>query len=470
MASWFIRLLNFKRGEMPLALLSAAFFFCLLCGYFFLRPVRDAMGVSRGMDELRWLFIVTSITALVFVIAFGGIVSRLNRSRFIPIAYLFVIACLVIFSGLLVFDAATGGGLIGSDAQTPTSRVVGYTFYVWLSVINLFATSVFWAFMVDIFDVDQGKRLFPFIGIGGTLGGLIGGFATRHIAGMTESIYLPAILMIIGAALFAIAIMIMLELDRAAIRSGHSQLNQEKTSVEANPVQVAGGSVDREKIGGHAIDGLVAVVKSPYLIGIGAYIVMMAIANTMIYFTQANLVLKTSDGFSEFISTFALFDILAQAATLLTQMFVTTHLIRKLGVGMTLAVLPLVTTAGFTLLAIWPTIGVMAVFQALHRATRYAVSRPARETLFGVVPAAEKYKAKPIIDVFLYRGGDVAGAGIDGLLRTLGLSLSWLAAATVPIAGAWAVLSFALGRTQERKASLLIHKETGLEEEGTIHA
>ncbi len=459
MAAWLNRLFNFKRGELPLALLSAAFFFCLLCGYFFLRPVRDAMGVSRGMGELRWLFIVTSISALVFVIAFGGVVSRLNRRRFIPIAYSFVIVCLLLFASLLVFDGATGGGLIGSDAQTNTSRIIGYTFYVWLSFINLFATSIFWAFMVDIFDVDQGKRLFPFIGIGGTLGGLVGGYTTRQIAGMTDSVYLPAGLMLTGATLFALAILIMLILDRAAFRSSHSKLGASAGLEETIPVVHA-------TIGGHALDGVVAVAKSPYLLGIGGYIIMMAISNTMIYFTQANLVLNESDNFSEFISNFALFDVLAQTATLITQMFITTHLIRKLGVGFTLAVLPLVTTAGFAILAFWPTLGVMAIFQALHRATRYAVSRPARETLFSVVPASEKYKAKPIIDVFLYRGGDVAGAGIDGLFRTLGLGLSWLAAATVPIAGAWGLLSFALGRTQGRKAGLLPSGGDGPDEEG----
>ncbi len=182
---------------------------------------------------------------------------------------------------------------------------------------------------------------------------------------------------------------------------------------------------------------------------------LISISNTLIYFTQASLVLQDADSFSGFITRFALFDVLAQSATLLTQMFITTHLIRRLGVGWTLSILPLVTMAGFTVLAIWPTIGVMAIFQALHRATRYAISRPARETLFSVVPASDKYKAKPVVDVFLYRGGDVAGAGIDGLLRTLGLSMTWLAAATVPMAGAWCALSLGLGLAQGRKAQQL---------------
>ncbi|NNF28701.1 MAG: MFS transporter, partial [Gemmatimonadetes bacterium] len=188
-----------RRGELPLALLSALFFFLILCGYFFLRPVREAMGVSGGMGQLRWLFIVTSIVSLIFVLAFGGVVARTNRRKFIPIAYLFVIVCLILFSGLLIWDAAAGGGVIGSDAETSLARWVAYTFFVWLSVINLFSTSVFWSFMVDIFDVDQGKRMFAFIGIGGTLGALVGGWATSWVGGRTESVYLPAGLMLAGA-------------------------------------------------------------------------------------------------------------------------------------------------------------------------------------------------------------------------------------------------------------------------------
>ena len=110
------RLMNFRRGELPLGVQAALFYFCVLCGYFFLRPVRDAMGVSRGMDELRWLFVVTSISSLVVVLLFGGVVSKLDRRKFIPIGYLFVIACLSAFSALLIFDAGGGGGLIGTDA------------------------------------------------------------------------------------------------------------------------------------------------------------------------------------------------------------------------------------------------------------------------------------------------------------------------------------------------------------------
>ena len=441
------RALNIKKEELPLALLSALFFFCVLCGYYFLRPVRDAMGVSRGMDDLRWLFVGTSVVSLGIVLAFGGVVARTNRRRFIPVAYLFVILCLFVFSGMLIADAAAGGGLIGTDAETSVARYVGYVFFVWLSAINLFVTSVFWAFMVDIFDVDQGKRMFAFIGIGGTLGALVGGWATTTISDMTESVYLPAGLMLIGATLFGAAIMVMLTLDRRASASDHSRLSAAVT--DSGSTDASGASPGQ--IGGTFWEGAKAVATSPYLLGIGGFIVLMAIANTIIYFTQANVIFENTDTFSQRVAGFAQFDMLAQIATLFTQIFVTTQVIKRIGVGWTLAVLPLVTLAGFAALAIWPLYGVMAIFQAVHRATRYAVSRPSRETLFSVVSPSEKYKAKPVVDVFVYRGGDVAGAGVDGMFAAMGMTLAAVAAATVPVAAVWTMLCVGLGRAQQRK-------------------
>ena len=447
------RFLNMKRGELPLAVMSALFFFLVLCGYFFLRPVREAMGVARGMDELRWLFAVTSVGSLGVVLAFGGMVGRLNRRRFIPAAYLFVIACLIGFAALLIQDVRSGGGFIGTDSETGVARGVGYTFYVWLSVINLFTTSVFWAFMVDIFDVDQGKRMFAFVGIGGTLGAIAGGWATNFISGQTESAYLPAGLMLIGAGFFSVAIAVMLTLDKIAVRSDASRLVSATVAASAGSVPGERGGDGGGEIGGTFWDGLRAVLTSPYLLGVGLWVVFMAVSNTLIYFTQANIVLTDSDTFSQLVGNFAQFDYVAQVATLITQIFITTHVIRKLGVGWTLAILPLVTLAGFVVLAVWPVYGVMLIFQALHRATRYAISRPSRETLFSVVTPSEKYKAKPIVDVFLYRGGDLAGAGIDGLFAVLGLTLAWVAMSTAPLAGMWIALSVGLGRAQARRVA-----------------
>ena len=445
------RIINMKRGEFALAAMSALFFFVILCGYFFLRPVREAMGVARGMDELRWLFAINCFVSLGAVLAFGGVVARTNRRRFIPVAYLFVIVCLIGFAALLIQDVRTGGGLIGTDTQTALSRGVGYSFYIWLTVINLFTTSVFWAFMVDIFDVDQGKRMFAFIGIGGTLGAIAGSWATNLISSLTESPYLPAGLMLIGAAFFAMAIAVMLGLERMAVRSDASAMEAVGSGTAGDGADDGEGKGGADVIGGNFWDGARAVVTSPYLLGVGMWVVFMAVSNTLIYFTQANIILGDSDTFSQLLGNFALFDNLAQIATLITQIFITTHVIRKLGVGWTLAILPLVTMAGFAVLAVWPVYGVMLIFQAVHRATRYAISRPSRETLFSVVTPSEKYKAKPVVDVFLYRGGDLAGAGIDGLFALLGLTLVWLAVSTGPLGAMWIALSIGLGRAQARK-------------------
>ncbi len=444
------RIINMKRGELPLAAMSALFFFVILCGYFFLRPVREAMGVARGMDELRWLFAINCFASLGAVLAFGGVVARTNRRRFIPVAYLFVIVCLIGFAALLIQDVRSGGGLIGTDAQTALSRGVGYSFYIWLTVINLFTTSVFWAFMVDIFNVDQGKRMFAFIGIGGTLGAICGSWWTTVISNWTESPYLPAGLMLIGAAFFAVAIAVMLMLERMAVQSDASAMEALGSGAGAGDGS-GDGAGDDGVIGGTFWDGARAVMTSPYLLGVGLWVVFMAVSNTLIYFTQANIILGDSDTFSQLLGNFALFDWMAQTATLITQIFITTHVIRKLGVGWTLAILPVVTLAGFAVLAVWPIYGVMLIFQAVHRATRYAISRPSRETLFSVVTPSEKYKAKPVVDVFLYRGGDLAGAGIDGAFALLGLTLVWVAVSTGPLAAMWIMLSVGLGRAQARK-------------------
>lgn len=416
----------------------------MLCGYFCLRPVREALGVSRGMDDLRWLFVGSSIGSLVVVLAFGGIVNRFDRRRFVPLAYLFVIACLVVFASLLIADAWRGGGLVGTDTGTAFSLAVGYTFFVWLSVVNLFINSVFWAFMVDLYDLDQGKRMFAFIGVGGTLGAIAGSTIAETVAGMTDSAYLPAGLMLGGAALFGCAIVIMLVLDRMAGASAHSRLGKHDERV-AHPHAVPASQPQPR-----FWDGVTALASSPYLLGVALFIMLLTVSNTLLYFTQAHVVLERADTFSERLGSFAQLNMLTQTMALLTQVFITTHLIKRLGVGWTLSVMPLMLVAGFAVLALWPIFAVFALFQALFRAAEYATTRPARETLFSVIPATQKYKAKPLIDVFIYRFGDLAGVGIERALATLGAGLTAVAVAAVPLAAVWAALALALGRAQQR--------------------
>jgi len=422
-----------RPGEWGALLLSGAFFFLLLFGYFLLRPVREAMGVERSMGDLRWLFGVTCVVSLGAAVLFGGLVSRFDRARFISWAFRGVIACVVAFAGVRVVL----GGLLDGGMQLWS----GYVFYVWLSVVNVFMTSVFWAFMADVWRLEQGKRLYAAIGVGGTLGALLGSVFAWQLVGVIGA---PA-QMLIAAGLFEGAVRVMRVLDRRSTR-GAGEL------VSSRP----------GAMGGSWVEGVRAVARSPYLLGVGAYIVLMAVSSTLIYFTQAELVTDAEDELVGRIALFGQLDMWTQAATLFVQLFVTGHLMKRAGVAVTLGVLPVVTVLGFAALAVvgtregvesWQIFAVFAAFNAVHRATRYAVARPARETLFSVVSERDKYKAKPVVDVFLYRGGDVAGVGVSAGLAALALGLGGMAMAAAPLGVVWVIVSVGLARGQSWRAS-----------------
>lgn len=416
--------------------MSAACFFFLLFGYFLLRPLREAMGVQRSMGDLRWLFVTTCVVSLAATVAFGGVVSRMDRARFIAVAFR------VVMLGLAGFAVAP---LLVSESH----RVyVGYAFYVGLSVVNLFLVSVFWALMADVWSLAQGKRLFAPIGVGGTLGALLGSNFVWWLAERIET----WVQIVIAMVAFEIAVRLVGGIDRIERRR--------REAIETQSPQRRDGG-DARAVGGGWIDGAAALLRSPYLLGIGLYIALLAVSNTLIYFTQARLVRDASDELNERVALFAQLDTWTQLATLLVQLFVTARLIRGLGIGLTLALLPMVTLVGFAGLAWvesvpgvegWRVFAVFAIFNAMHRATRYAVSRPARETLFSVVPENEKYKAKPIVDVFLYRGGDVAGVGVEKAVAGLSLGLMGMAMTAAPLAVLWGGLSAALAVAQQRRA------------------
>ncbi len=423
-------------GEWGRVALSGGCFFFLLFGYFLLRPIREAMGVQRSMGDLRWLFLITCGVSLIVTLAFGGVVSRMDRKRFISLAYRAVMVCLLGF--IVAQQVLVGDRLVYS----------GYVFYVWLSVVNLFITSVFWAFMADVWRLEQGKRLYATIGIGGTLGAILG---ANFVWWLAE--HIPTWVQIsIAIVAFELAVQCVRILDGYDRTRVQERVIDASTGEQRNP--------DPELIGGSWWDGVRTMVRSPYLMGIGLYIAFVAISSTLIYFTQANLVTRASDELNERIALFAQIDLWTQVATLLVQLFVTAHIIKRLGIGVALSLLPVLTCVGFVALAWvnriegiepWQVFAVFTVFTALHRATRYAVIRPARETLFSVVPKEEKYKAKPIVDVFLYRGGDVAGTGVERAIMGAGLGLMGMALVAAPLAVVWGGLAFALAMAQHKR-------------------
>jgi ATP:ADP antiporter, AAA family len=327
---------------------------------------------------------------------------------------------------------------------------VGRVFFVWVSVFNLFVVSVFWSFMTDVFRTDQAKRLFGFIAVGGTLGAICGGQVT---ASLVRPIGTASLLFISAAALEGAAWCV--RFFPAEFNASHPERSEEsltREDVRQNERSLAGSAArddSAEKpVGGSLWAGFTHVVRSPYLLGICGFILLHAITATLIYFQQADL---TAHQFTDRAARTAFFARLDQAVNILTivvQVFLTGRLLKWLGVGLTLAVLPLINIIGFTTMGMLPIISLLAVFQTLRRAGDYAVARPSREVLFTVLRREDKYKAKNFIDTFVYRAGDQIGAWSFPLLTWLGLGFTGISFVAAPLAALWGVLSLWLGRKQ----------------------
>ncbi len=416
---WISRAAPVRPGEIQALLWSFAYFFCLLAGYYVLRPLRDEMGIAGGVRNLQWLFTATFVTMLAVVPVYGAVVARLPRRRFVPIVYQFFVANIVLFWLLLTLDVE----------RTIVARV----FFVWISVFNLFAVSVFWSFMADLFTAEQGKRLFGFIAAGGTAGALAGPALTVWLSLPLG----PANLLLVAALLLEAAILCARRLEAAAAGSGS------ETAVPAGPAGLGGGW----------LSGIAMVMRSPYLAGIALWVACLSVAGTFVYFQQANIVAAASDDPAVRTRIFAIIDLAVGMLTLLVQCFATGRLIQRFGVGAAAGFLPLVFGAGFLALAVSPALAVVIVFQAIQRTANFAISNPAREVLFTVLAREEKYKAKNVIDVVVFRGADAAGGWLFAALRAAGLELSAISLASIPAAAAWLALALALGRAQERRAA-----------------
>jgi AAA family ATP:ADP antiporter len=424
-------LFNVQRGEWLPVLLASAFFFCVLTALMVLRPAREALGMQRGIETVRWLFMATALVTLVAVPAFGWLVSRFRRMVFITATYaLFALSLLGFHLVMVLAPAAIG-------------ITSGQVFYVWFSVFNLFSTMVFWALMADRFTLDQGKRLFAPIAVGGTLGAVFGPWLAWQLA---EPLGTPALLLVaIGFLLLAIA---------AAWAVARVQPGATAPAVArgSDPSDALTDRPDGAIIGGSAWAGFRAVLRSPYLLGIAGYIVLMTLMATLLYFTRLQMVAALGDDVDLRTTIFARIDLITQLATLVLQAVIAGHLMRRIGVAFTLALLPVTVALGFIGLAMVGSLAALIAFEAVFRALQRAITRPARETLYTVTSRSDKYKSKAFIDTFVYRGGDVLGAQLEGLLVRLGLGLAALASVAVPLALAWAILGLWLGRTQQRMA------------------
>jgi len=414
----FDRLVQVRRDEMAAMWWSFAYFFCLLCGYYILRPVRDEMGIQGGVENLPWLFTATFFAMLAALPLFGWVSTRFPRRKLLPIIYLFFAANLLVFSVLIE----------SGFAVEATARV----FFVWLSVFNLFVVSVFWSFMADLFRNEQARRLYGFISAGGSLGALAGPSITAMLASEVG----PGRLLLLSAGMLLLATICIQRLGAWA------------TTVSRRS---AGG----EALGGGIFAGITLALKSPYLMGIALYVVLGTALGTFLYFHQAAIVAEQIATSGERTALFAKIDFAVNALTLVCQIFVVNRLIRHFGVGFALVLLPVTAIAGFLLIGFFPTLAVLVAFQVLRRAGEYAIARPAREILFTVLTREEKYKSKNFIDTAVFRGGDAVSGWLFAGLQMLGMGFAGIAFAAVPIAMVWAGTGWMLGRSQEEMRARL---------------
>jgi AAA family ATP:ADP antiporter len=435
------RFMQVRRDEVAPVLASALSFFFILTALMVLRPAREALGMQRGVEAVRWLFVGTAVVTLAVNPLFGLLVSRTRRVVFINTAYLFFAASLLVFYTVLVMAPA----VIGETS--------GMVFFVWYSVFNLFSVMVFWGLMADGFSLEQSKRLFGVIAVGGTVGAIAGSWLASRLAEPLGT----ARLLLVAAGSLALAV-----LSMWAVVHLQPERARPSDDPEAPPAVHA-----RAVIGGSAWDGLRAVFRSPYLLGIAAFVLIMAVVATFLYFTRLQMVAALGEGLDMRTAVFARIDLYVQLTTLVLQALVAGRLMKHIGVSATLALLPVTVAVGFLGLALVASLAALVVFQAAFNAVDRAVMRPARETLFVVVSRPDKYKSKAFIDTFVYRGGDVVGAQVEGVLGRLGTGLAALISVSVPLAVAWAALGVWLGRRQEWQAE---HRPATAPDESPAHA
>ncbi|PIE02876.1 MAG: MFS transporter [Acidobacteria bacterium] len=409
------KLVDIKQEEKKSCFYSFCYFFCILSSYYILRPLREEMGVAGGVANLPLLYLGTLTGMLLATPIFGALVTRYSRKVFIPVVYHFFAFNLITF-------------YILSLTLQPESHIwLGRVFYVWVSVFNLFVVTVFWGFMADIFSLERAKRLFGFIAMGGSLGGLVGAGITAFLVEHLGRIHL----ILISFLLLELAVFFIRLINKnESMKEVGLPTTDEKEELTLKDI----------------FNGVHLLLKSRYLLGISLYLFLYSFTSTAFYFQQAYIVDSNIPDRIARAAFFGRIDFAVNSLTVLIQLFLTSKIIRWLGIGKTLVILPIITIAGFSWLSLSATPLVIAIIQVMRRTTNFALIRPANEALFTVLTPEEKYKAKSFLDTFIYRGGDAIVAGIFGILRNLGASLTLIAIGAAPIGILWGATGIWLGR------------------------
>lgn len=420
----FDRLFGLEKHEYLAVAWSFVYFFCVLSSYYMLRPVRETMSAENGALNVPYLFSSTFFVMLLAVPVFGWVSSRYARKQFLPWVYLFFSANLLLF----------WAGFSYAINNEIDYLWLGRAFFVWLSIFNLFVVSVFWSFMADIYTRDQGRRLFGLISAGGSVGALAGPFATKilvsHI-GFQNILLISATLLLFGV--FCISQL------RAWVVAEHSS-DPEATVASSKP------------LGGSALDGIRQVFKSRYLSSMAIVSIIASLLGTALYMFMADLVGNALLTTNERVETFSLIDGATNVLSLIGQLFLVNRSVRHMGVGKTLAIMPIVSLIGFMLLAINPVFLVVAVLTAVRRGIGFGLAKPTHVMLYSVVTPSEKYKAKNFIDTAVYRFGDLIGSWVVRFMWAIGIS--GISIVMLPFAVIWALLALWLGQDYVRRDKL----------------
>ncbi|KGO90964.1 NTP/NDP exchange transporter [Flavobacterium subsaxonicum] len=406
-------IVDVKKNELAAVCWAFLYIFVLFIAYYVMRPIRDELGVAGGVDNLSWLFTGTLIAMVALNPLYAYATKRWPREKFIAITYRFFIANLIVFFILL-------------GNATPEQQVwIGRAFFIWVSVFNLFVVSVYWSVVVDVFDAEQGKRLFSFLAAGATLGGIAGSALTT---GLVEHLGQKNLLLL-AAVLLEIAILAARKLSRLNV--------QEHKEMET--------AIASKSIGGSLFSGFTHTLRSPYLMGISAFILLNSVTSTFLYFQQAEIAEANFTDRAARTAFFANIDLWVNALTLVFQLYLAGKLLKSTSVTLVLCSLPFISIIGFTTLALIPSITLLVIVQVARRVSNFGLSRPTREILFTSISREDRYKAKNFIDTVVYRGGDQVGSWSYTGLGALGLGIAGISIAAVPISIIWLSVSYWLG-------------------------
>jgi AAA family ATP:ADP antiporter len=403
--------------ELPALLAAFATLFCMFSSYTILRPIRDTMGITSGVEKLPYLFWGTFLAMLALQPVYGWLTSRLRRPVFLPWVYTFFTANLLAF-------------YVWFNIQQDHTWIAR-TYYVWVSVFNFFIVAVFWSLMADVFTREQAGRMFGFIAAGASTGGLVGPLVAGRLAVPLGTINL----LLISATLLASSLFFMMRVIR-----WHQHFGSGTRGAEVNT-----------PLGGHMLAAFHQVLRSPYLLGIALFVILLSWVSTFLYLEQQAFVAKVFATRDERTRFFSDVDFWVQSFSLVTQLFLFGRLFKWVGLRAMLVSVPLIMTAGYAIFALLPTFAVLVGVLAVRRVGEYAITRPCRDSLYTVCTREEKYKAKSLIDTFIYRGGDATSASVYQLLTGgIGLGPSGVGWVGAFVSAIWLVIAMALGKSHER--------------------